>query len=416
MIMNYLGNKTLLRGGLFSIYSFINQGFSFLLLIVLANFILPGDYGRLSLFSTVLTLIGYFMAFSSNGYFSISYFQNNFDDFRRDFSSIIVLALFSLFFFFFICGIIIFFFKIDVGFSSYLLWYVVAISFCQCIFALYLDYYRVKEKVVNYGIVSCSNALLNFVLSLFFVIQLNQNWLGRIEAQTLCSLLFGIIAFMFFKKRDLLRFDIKWERIKKILYWGVPLIPHHASVWIKQGVDRYIVNYYYSIYEVGLFSFALNLTSIIVMVGIAFNQTYSVSIFKYLSSDKIQRRVLFDMVKKATIVYFAISVIIVFFVNLLVPVFLPKYSGSLSYFAFLSVYGLFQCLYFLGANFLYYYGKTKTLMQITFFSSLFHMFLSLLFSKYSLLVLCLIYIVSQCVILYYLTNKVLRLIKEDVSL
>ena len=61
-------NKTLINGGLFSIFSFICRGSSFVLLIVLANFILPDDYGRLSLFGTVQTFISYFMAFSTAGY------------------------------------------------------------------------------------------------------------------------------------------------------------------------------------------------------------------------------------------------------------------------------------------------------------------------------------------------------------
>ena len=44
-----LGNKLLLKGALFSFFSFFNQGASFLLLIILANYIAPSDYGTLSL-------------------------------------------------------------------------------------------------------------------------------------------------------------------------------------------------------------------------------------------------------------------------------------------------------------------------------------------------------------------------------
>lgn len=49
--------------------------------------------------------------------------------------------------------------------------------------------------------------------------------------------------------------------------WGIPLIPHLATSWIKQGGDRYIINYYYTLAEVGIFSFALNLSNIIDMIG-----------------------------------------------------------------------------------------------------------------------------------------------------
>lgn len=63
-------NKSLLKGTLFSLFSFINKGLVFLLLLILANFIAPAEYGYLGLFSTVAMVVGYFVAMSSEGYFS----------------------------------------------------------------------------------------------------------------------------------------------------------------------------------------------------------------------------------------------------------------------------------------------------------------------------------------------------------
>ena len=47
-----------------------------------------------------------------------------------------------------------------------------------------------------------------------------------------------------------------------------------------------IINSNYSIEEVGLFSFALNLTSIITMIGLGFNQVNSVDIYKILGDNE----------------------------------------------------------------------------------------------------------------------------------
>ena len=47
-----LGNKLLLKGALFSFFSFFNQGASFLLLIILANYIAPVSYTHLTLPTT----------------------------------------------------------------------------------------------------------------------------------------------------------------------------------------------------------------------------------------------------------------------------------------------------------------------------------------------------------------------------
>ena len=55
-IMSLVGNKSLRNGVFFSLFSFINRGFSFLLLIILAKYIAPAEYGYLSLFATVVML------------------------------------------------------------------------------------------------------------------------------------------------------------------------------------------------------------------------------------------------------------------------------------------------------------------------------------------------------------------------
>ena len=66
-----LGNKLLLKGALFSLFSFFNQGASFLLLIILANYIAPSDYGTLSLFNTIISFLGFLVSLSTHGYSEI---------------------------------------------------------------------------------------------------------------------------------------------------------------------------------------------------------------------------------------------------------------------------------------------------------------------------------------------------------
>lgn len=93
--------------------------------------------------------------------------------------------------------------------------------------------------------------------------------------------------------------------------WGIPLIPHLATSWIKQGGDRYIINYYYTLAEVGIFSFALNLSNIIDMIGAAFNQTNSVSIYQILSSEANDRWLRLKRQTRDIFVIYTIGAVIV---------------------------------------------------------------------------------------------------------
>lgn len=64
-------NKAMLNGALFSIFSFVNRGISFVLLLILASYITPKEYGYLNLYSTVGMVLSYFIAMSTAGYTSI---------------------------------------------------------------------------------------------------------------------------------------------------------------------------------------------------------------------------------------------------------------------------------------------------------------------------------------------------------
>lgn len=416
-IRSLLQDKTLKNGFAFSIFAFIGKGISFVLLILLASFIPPSDYGKLSLFNTAVMLLGFFMSFSSSGYFSISFFKEEKDIFHQDFTVIQLLLLLSV-------VIISFFFLVWddklsslIGISSGLLWWALVIAFSNVPFQMHMDYYRIQENVFYYGLLNLGSAILNALFSLLLVIQFAQGWMGRINTHIGVSLLFFIIALVFFLNKGFFVSHISKERLKIILFWGIPQIPHLATNWIRQGCDQYIINYNYSVEEVGLFSFALNLVSIITIIGMAFNSSNSVSIFQIISNKSIinKEKYLKDNTRNILYVYIFSTVIFILGVCLFLPFLLPKYTGSLPFFMVLSIYGFLVCIYFLYCNYLFYYGYTRILMYITFGTAIIHLCLSLLFTKYSLFYTTIIYVVSQtiCVAFVYLCSK--KILKKELS-
>lgn len=407
-------NKTIRNGGLYSIYSFIGRGVSFVLLVLLANYIQPAEYGQLSLFNTALTLLGFFMGFSSFGYISVSYFKNSEQEFKKDFTVIISL-------YFYTTGI---FVLILIAFGEYLsnllhlstklLWYAIVMSLFNIFFYINQDLARIRERVGTYGILSCSNALLNFVLSLILVVGFKQSWMGRINAQLLCTLLYGIVAAVFFLKYRYFDFHLSWDRYKVILLWCLPIIPHLTTNWIRQGCDRYIIDYNYTVYEVGLFSFALNLVALFNMIGFAFNSTNSVTLYKLLSNKEgytdITARVS-KLTRMMFYIYTTACVILTLILPIIVYVFLPKYVPSLPFFYLLSVFGYLECIYYIYINYLFYYGKTQQIMYITFSTSIVHLLLSLVLTRFSLYYTALIYIIvdlMQIILLYKISSNLKR--------
>lgn len=408
-------NKTIRNGGFFSILSFLNRGINFVLLTILARYINPADYGELSLFNTVVMFLGYFVGLSTAGYMGVSYFKESKEQFKKDFSAIclITFATTSIILIFFLLssqwlsGI----FKITVDF----LFFGLLISFANVFVGLNLDYLRVQERLTWYGILSCSFAILNFIFALYLVIVENCNWKGQVYAQLACNVVYGIIALACFIKYEVLCIPKLWSIYKNIIIWGLPIIPHLAAGWIKQGLDKYIIEGTQTLADVGIFSFAMTLSGVIIMIGLAFNQTNSVNLYQTLSSEGSKEAKLGSLRRKEkyfSVLYLVLTGIIVICGSILIPIIMPMYSGCVPYFILLSIYGFFQCIYFLYTNYLFYYDHTKQLMYITFGSSIFHFLLSFWLTRFSLYLTCLIYIVSIAVVVLLVFLQSRKVINE----
>ena len=410
-------NKTLVNGSLFALFSFINQGVAFVLLVVLARYIMPAEYGKLSLFNTVVQFIGYFVALSTPGFLSVSYFKRKGELFRQDVSSIVLITSAGVV----ILSLIILLFKKPLSsftdLPSSFLWFALIICFTQVFSRLFLDYLRVQEKVYKYGLLSCGIAIANFALSIYLVVVEQLDWEGRVYAYLLCSVLFGVLGFVLLARSRVFTTHISYDVIKMVLLWGIPLVPHEATLWIKQGCDRFIINSFHSIEDVGIFSFALTMTSVVIMMGTAFNATNSVSIFQILSSDndvQYKKVRLKKQMRNIGTIYLGCYLLIVALGFILIPLLLPKYTNSLPYFFITSLSGFLQCIYFLFVNFLFYYNKNHQIMKITLSASLLHLGLSLLFTRYSLYCTAIIYVISQAIVLLFIGKHSLRLIRERV--
>ena len=401
-------NRSFVNGALFSGFSFINKGFSFLLLLLLANYITPLEYGYLNLYTTVMMLLGYFMVFSTDGFFSISFFREGVDGCKQVYTNMFALSLLNLL----IMLVILFSFG---GFLSNIadiplkcLFLAVATVFFGVYTNINLEYFRINENVAIYGFFSCGFAALDLFVTIILVKDFCLGWEGRTYSLVGCNALYGIFSVLFFiNKGYLVRIDK--TVLKTMLWWGIPLIPHLATTFLKQGCDRYIINYYHTTTDVGIFSFALNITTIITMVGFGFNQSNSVNIYKICGDESLPNKTKIEILrkqrKKFLILYSISSLAIVLLSMLLVPLIMPDYVNSLLYIPLLGVFGLLVCFYLVYTNYLFYYKKTKNLMIITFGSSILHLILSLLFTRYSLLYTSAIYCISQLLVVYF-TRKI----------
>lgn len=415
-ISSVFRDKSFVRGSLFSIFSFLNKGLMFLLLMVLANYITPAEYGYLNLFSTLIMVLTYFIAMSAEGYWTVAYFSEGKEGQRKTFTSIVMISMIVSFLSVLavICGGE--WLEVKLNLPTTIMLCGIAICFATVYNNLLLDQNRLKERAGIYGLLSCGCALLNFGISIYLVKYCTLGWQGRVYAQLICTGILGFSGFFYFISRGYLTRNFL-HYLKPLLFWSVPLIPHAASNFFRQGCDRYIINAYHSISDVGLFSFALTLATIVTMLGMGFNQSNSVDIYKVLGDHNIPNNMKIQLLNKQrklyTFVYIAATILIVAGCYLVVPIVMPQYIGALKYVWLLSIYGFLTCIYFLWTNYLFFYKKTKNIMYVTFGSSVLHLLLSLVLTRYSLLLTALLYSVTQFFVVFLIRKMAKRELVEQ---
>lgn len=415
-----LRNSTTARNGLlFTLFAFCNNGVNFILLIILAKYIEPGEYGQLNLFTTFIQLFNIFICLGTSGYIAVSFFKSSLEKLREVILGVLIVSSFML-----LLNIIVLgftagtwqkIFGIDAEYQCIALF----ICYFQVFNTINLDIWRLEEQPIKYGFYSLSMVAFNFVVTLILVIGYHQGWLGRLYSQTAVAIVYFLISLFFLIKRGYLKFRRPSKQtFKELFAFGIPLVPHQASGWLKQGADRYIINFFLSVSTVGVYSFALNLSNIITIIGVSFNATNSVYIYKKLSSGYLNNKKQLEDHNRIMVLFFSIvTILIVIGSTSLIPLFVPKYDDSLIFILPLCLAALFGCFYTLYVNFLFFYSKTKGLMIITFTVSLLQVVCSYLLTRNGALWTAYIFMTSQlmtflCVFFY--SRRVLRqiVIKE----
>lgn len=386
-INQIIHSKNFKHGILYTAFSFINSGIGFILLLILARYLEPEAYGKLNLFTTFVTLFNIFISLCTVSYVSISFFQKPKEFLRQ--VVFIVLAT-STIMLIFISIILLFFPQIaekSVGISIKYLFVGLLICYFQVFNSLNLDIWRLEEKPISYGFYGTSFAICNFVLTFWLTVGLKEGWEGRVYAWFLLAVIYFIISIVFLIKRKYLVFSLPSIALFKETYlYALPIIPHMASFWIKQGLDRYIINYFHDQAGVGYFSFAMNLAAIITVIGTAFNSANSVYIYKKLSFGYEQvKGVLSKQNKIMTLVFFGVAVTVALLALMLIYLFMPKYIGSIRYILPLCMGGFFQCIYLLWVNYLFFYKKTHSLMYITLSTAVLQIALSIWLTPYDII-------------------------------
>ncbi len=125
-----------------------------------------------------------------------------------------------------------------------------------------LSLLRAQKKSTKYIIYSFFNSLLNISLSIIFIVVLELGILGLLLAQTITGFTFMIIGLII--SREYIKFSaFDSSTLKRLLSYGAPLIITGLMSFVLIQSDRFLINFFLDVSDVGYYSPAYAIGTII---------------------------------------------------------------------------------------------------------------------------------------------------------
>lgn len=225
----------------------------------------PDDYGVIYLIQIAITFLAVFLAFGLDNA-SARYYMDSQDDHDKKLTAsttliflVTVLVVGCLLFIGFSNEISQLIFKTGT-YSEYLMIAAAAVPFGLCA-TLCINLLRFNFRPVSYSVLSAAQLLVNVALIVILVVTFKWGIIGVFTATVISAVLFFVVNLSI--TRGYFSFTFSKKRMLELLQFGVPLVPYGITVYLIQNSARYFLSYFSSLEEVGLYSLAFQITSVL---------------------------------------------------------------------------------------------------------------------------------------------------------
>ncbi|MFW6502633.1 oligosaccharide flippase family protein [Acinetobacter baumannii] len=376
----------------------------FMMLPYLTRKLGPDGFGELSYYLTMLSLFGIFVGLSQDGavtrYF---YFYG-----KKALNTVVKAGyLFNI-------AISILLLLGCWWLKAEIMAYVVLATMFQSFVSVQLALRQCQKQPLKYITIQIILSLTNVLFTVAALEYFSQDLVAyRILAIVIANLSTFLIASLVLGDlfRDHNRFT--WQRLRLGLFYifsfGLPLILHQSSFFIKGQLDRIFIYQQYSKAELGIYSAGVQIAAVLPIILMALNKAIVPYYYQGLKDNSLS----IAKIKKYTLLSLPLSILPAV-MGWLLPeqVYLwflgSSYIGS-KYYAVMYLLGFGGNLpYLILVNYLFYYGLNKRIASITFVSSLFYLILLMYFSNNSISLIPYALILSNLlmlVILYIVVEK-----------
>lgn len=357
---------------IFSGSSILNRSIPFFLAPVITHYLSPEDYGVVANFISLLSLLIVFAGVNTHGILPVKYYNVDRNHFKLLVGNIMIVLL--------MCSVLLFgamYFIGDYVAAEYEMpvkWIFIAVL---CAIAMFitnvnLSLWQLEKKARLYAGYTFAETIINVGLSLYLIIALKMTWEGRLLGVAFSMVLFGALSMLIIYIRGFIRFKFNKLLFTEALAFGIPLIPHNLSGWLRTGVNFFIITSILGSGQAGLYNLGSQFSLVVFFVGNGFNLAVAPLIYEKLANINAEQNL---RLVRIHYIYFGGMLLVASLMSLIAPViillFFPeRYHEATPFIPWLSFAFAMYAMYYSVVNFLFYYKKTLVLSFLTFGSGL----------------------------------------------
>ena len=367
---------------IYSLGNILNKSITFLLVPLYTRVLVPADYGKLELVNTVGAILAMLYGLLvSNGYSRV-YFQNKDPEWRKSlfFSGQVFSVLCCI-----IAGGLSFINAETIADTIFnfpggaiFLKLVTIVTLFKVLTLIPMNNIRNREKAVLYISINAVYLVINTLLTIYFLVYLKLGVKGVLYAQIISGIVELITLYCFTWNQS--SFHFRYSGLITMLSFSIFLIPSNLSSFVLNYSNRYFLNEYMDIKEVGLYSLGAKIAGIIPFLFTEpVKMAFAPYIYSMINNPEKCKKHLADFSRFFFAGLALIALIISFFAKEAITIMADtNYSGSHSIVFILSVSYLFMGLAGIIVSGIHISMKTWIVSLIWVFSAVLNIVLNVL--------------------------------------
>ena len=128
--------------------------------------------------------------------------------------------------------------------------------------------FRVEERPVGFAIASVANVLITIGATIALVVGAHKGAIGAVIGNFVGTLTVYVVLLGY--RRYQLGFQFDRKLLRAMNRFGLPLVPAALALWAINFIDRFFIGAYKGQAEVGIYSLAVRIASVIIFLMMAF--------------------------------------------------------------------------------------------------------------------------------------------------